>query len=248
VNRRRRLCVLLLSFFPTILLAQTNPPSNESGKFRLHKFEQPIGEETYTITPDGNVLTLKCEFKFTDRGSEVPLSATLRTSDSYVPQSFLIKGNTSRSSTIDTDVTINGGDATIRQGKDARTTTVPQKFFTISGYAPVAVQMELMRYWRTHGSPAELAVLPSGTVRIQDRGSDTIDVDGRSVEVERYTVEGLIWGMETLWVDNSNNLAALVSTDAEFDHFEAVLEDYEPALANFIGAEFRARSERHPWA
>jgi hypothetical protein len=64
VNRRRRLCVLLLSFFPTILLAQTNPPSNESGKFRLHKFEQPIGEETYTITPDGNVLTLKCEFKF----------------------------------------------------------------------------------------------------------------------------------------------------------------------------------------
>jgi imidazolonepropionase-like amidohydrolase len=239
VNRRCRLCVLLLSFFPTILLAQTNPPSNESGKFRLHKFEQPIGEETYTITPDGNVLTLKCEFKFTDRGSEVPLSATLRTSDSYVPQSFLIKGNTSRSSTIDTDVTINGGDATIRQGKDARTTTVPQKFFTISGYAPVAVQMELMRYWRTHGSPAELAVLPSGTVRIQDRGSDTIDVDGRSVEVERYTVEGLIWGMETLWVDNSNNLAALVSTDAEFDHFEAVLEDYEPALAKFVASAAR---------
>ena len=107
---------------------------------------------------------------------------------------------------------------------------VPQTFFTISGYAPVAVQMEMMRYWRTHGQPAQMATLPIGAVRIQDRGSETMRSAARDVKVERYTVQGLIWGMETLWMDSANNLAALVSTDAEFDHFEAVREEYEPAL------------------
>jgi len=226
---------LLLVLSPAVLLCQTSP-ANESGKFLLHKFEQPIGEESYTITPDGNTLTLKTDFKFTDRGTPVPLTATLRTSNSYVPQSFVIKGNTSRMSDIDTDVTVSGTSATIRQGKDTRTAAVPPVFFTISGYAPVAVQMEMMRYWRAHGSPAQLATLPIGAVRIQDRGSETMHVSGRDIQVERYTVQGLIWGMETLWMDSANNLAALVSTDAEFDHFEAVRDEYEPALSLFVAS------------
>ena len=231
----RRACILLLVLVPAALFAQASS-APESGKFRLHKFEQAIGEESYTITPDGKTLTLKTDFKFTDRGTPVPLMATLRTSDSYVPQSFTIKGNTSRMSTIETDITVNGANATIRQGKDTRTVAVPQAFFTISGYAPVSVQMEMMRYWRMHGSPAQMDTLPIGAVRIQDRGSQTMQIGGHDVQVERYTVQGLIWGMETLWMDSNNNLAALVSTDAEFDHFEAVREDYESALSNFVAS------------
>ena len=107
MNVIRRACLLLLVLSPAILIAQAAPQA-EAGKFRLHKFEQAIGEENYTITPDGNALTLKTDFKFTDRGSPVPLTATLRTSDSYVPERFTIKGNTSRMSDVDTAVTING--------------------------------------------------------------------------------------------------------------------------------------------
>jgi imidazolonepropionase-like amidohydrolase len=235
LTRLPRACLLLLVLSPVTLIAQTAPQS-ETGKFRLHKFEQPIGEENYTITPEGNSLTLKADFKFTDRGSPVPLTATLRTSDSYVPQSFTISGNTSRMSKTDTEVTINGTTATIRQGKETRTATVPQTFFTISGYSPVSVQMEMMRYWRSHGKPAQMTTLPIGAVRIQDRGSQMVDVSGKSVKVERYTVQGLIWGMEVLYMDESNNLAALVSTDAEFDHFEAVRDDYEAALSAFVAS------------
>ncbi|HSY10987.1 MAG TPA: DUF6134 family protein, partial [Verrucomicrobiae bacterium] len=233
MNSLRRACLLLLVLCPAILIAQASP---ESGKFRLHKFEQAIGEENYTITPDGGSLNLKTDFKFTDRGSPVPLTATLRTSDSYVPQSFVISGNTSRMSKTDTEVTINGATATVRQGKDTRTVAVPQTFFTISGYAPVAIQMEMMRYWRSHGQPAQMMTLPIGAVRIQDRGSETVEVGGKPVKVERYTVQGLIWGMEVLWMDGSNNLAALVSTDAEFDHFEAVRDEYESALSSFVAS------------
>ena len=230
-------CLLLLPFSPLVLLAQTS--ADETGKFTLHKFEQPIGEETYTIVHDGGSLTLKTDFVFTDRGSKVPLSATLKAADDYTPQSFVIKGNTSRMSDIDSDVEVNGSNATIRRGKETSSVAAPQSFFTISGYAPVAVQMALIRYWRAHGSPPQLATLPSGEVRIQDRGAETIEIGGRSIPIERYTIRGLIWGLETLWMDGNNNLAALVSTDAEFDHFEAVREEYEPALSKFVASAAR---------
>jgi imidazolonepropionase-like amidohydrolase len=242
VNCSRRssalfVCLLLLPFSPLVLLAQTS--ADETGKFTLHKFEQPIGEETYTIVHDGGSLTLKTDFVFTDRGSKVPLSATLKAADDYTPQSFVIKGNTSRMSDIDSDVEVNGPNATIRRGKETSSVAAPQSFFTISGYAPVAVQMALIRYWRAHGSPPQLATLPSGEVRIQDRGAETIEIGGRSIPIERYTIRGLIWGLETLWMDGNNNLAALVSTDAEFDHFEAVREEYEPALSKFVASAAR---------
>ncbi len=236
--------VVCFSFFlficsSLVLFAQTTSPANESGKFTLHKFEQPIGQETYTIAHDGGSLTLKTDFAFTDRGTKVPLSATLEAADDYTPRSFIIKGKTSRMSDIDSDVELNGSDATIRQGKDTRSVAARQSFFTISGDAPVAVQMALIRYWRAHGSPEQLAMLPAGEVRIQDRGAETVEIGGRSIPMERYTVRGLIWGLETLWMDRNNNLAALVSTDAEFDHFEAVREEYEPGLSKFVASAAR---------
>ena len=115
----RFLLALLRYVSPCALLSQDrcSAPPTETGKFRLHKFEQSIGEETYTITRDRRTLTLKSDFLFTDRGTKVPLTATLRAADDYTPQSFVIKGNTSRMSEIDTDVEISGASATIRQGK-----------------------------------------------------------------------------------------------------------------------------------
>ncbi|HEV7473029.1 MAG TPA: hypothetical protein VGN90_03205, partial [Pyrinomonadaceae bacterium] len=41
----------------------------ETGKFRLHKFEQPIGEETYTIRREGDGIVVTSSFEFTDRGT-----------------------------------------------------------------------------------------------------------------------------------------------------------------------------------
>jgi hypothetical protein len=102
----------------------------------------------------------------------------------------------------------------------------------------------LLRYWRAHGSPASLAILPSGEVHISDRGLDTFRVGGREVKLERYSVEGLVWGLETVWLDESSRLAALVTRDTEFDHFEAIADAYEPALPQFVaGAASDAISE-----
>ena len=60
----------------------------ESGKFRLHKFEQPIGEESYELSRDGDSLVINSKFEFTDRHSRVPLTATLRTRQDLTPERF----------------------------------------------------------------------------------------------------------------------------------------------------------------
>lgn len=215
--------------------AQTSATPVEQGKFILHKFEQPIGQETYEVTKDGDSLRVKMDFKFTDRGSPVPLSASFHGAADWTPEEFEIKGNNSRSTTIDDAVEVQADKVRVRDREKWTESARPAQFFTIAGYAPATMQMLMVRYWATHGSPAELATLPSGQVKIQPRGQDTIKIDGKEQTLDRYTVQGLIWGLETLWFDSSRNLVAEISTDAEFDHFEAIRDGYESGLGTFVG-------------
>jgi imidazolonepropionase-like amidohydrolase len=227
----------LLAVASTISFAQPGkPPVVEQGKFRLHKFEQPIGEESYEVTRDGDSLAVTMNFKFTDRGTEVPLTASFRADQDLTPQAFELKGKTSRFQPIDQAVAVQAGRVRLRnreQWTDAP--AAPSQFFTIAGYSPATMQMLLVRYWATHGSPAELATLPTGHVKIEPRGEDLISINGRSEKLDRYLIEGLIWGRETLWFDSKKNLVAAVTLDAEFDHFEAIREGYERALGTFVG-------------
>ncbi|HET9837626.1 MAG TPA: amidohydrolase family protein [Candidatus Angelobacter sp.] len=211
--------------------AQTQPPATEQGSFNLHKFEQLIGKETYTLTRAQNEVTLKSDFKFTDRGTPVPLAATLVMAPDLTPSDFQIKGKISRFSSIDDAV----------HGRAAGQVTVApgEKFFDIDGYAPVSVQMMLVRYWRAHGKPAQLKTLPRGEVQIEERGTEKLAIGGRQVELRKLAIRGLIWGMESLWMDEQDHVIALVSVDAEMDHFEAIADGYEDGLATFVAGAAR---------
>lgn len=206
----------------------------EQGKFRLHKFEQPIGEEKYQITRDGESLAVKMDFKFTDRGQDVPLSATFRGAADLTPQAFEIHGKTSRTSSIDEAIEVRPSNLRIRDHDRTTQAARPPQFFTIAGYAPTTMQMLMIRYWSAHGSPSDLPAPPDRRIHIEPRGLDTIAVDGKSYSFSRYTVQGLIWGRETLWFNPHSELIAAVTTDAEFDHFEAVREGFEAALGEFV--------------
>jgi imidazolonepropionase-like amidohydrolase len=212
-----------------------NPAAVEQGKFILHKFEQPIGEESYEVSKDENSFNVKMNFKFTDRGTPVPMTASFRGAADLTPQSFEIKGKNSRSTTIDDAVEIQPEKVRVRDRDKWTESARPAQFFTIAGYAPATMQMLMVRYWATHGAPAQLATLPGGQVKIEPRGQDSIKIDGKDQIFDRFTVEGLIWGRETLWFDASRNLVAEVSTDAEFDHFEAIRDGYESGLGTFVG-------------
>jgi len=99
------------------------------------------------------------------------------------------------------------------------------------------MQEKMMRWWLTHGKPGEFRVYPSkAKVHIEPAG--TLNIAG--LAAHGYTVGGLIWGQESLWMDDAQNLVALVSTDAEFDHFEAVRQPYQANLGTFIAAAVQA--------
>jgi imidazolonepropionase-like amidohydrolase len=238
MGRAVSLSVMILAValaVPALTSAQTGTAQAvEQGKFILHKFEQPIGEETYEVAKDGESLRVKMDFKFTDRGTSVPLNASFRSAPDLTPQSFEIKGKNSRSTTIDDAVEVQAEKVRVRDRDKWTESIKPAQFFTIAGYAPATMQMLMVRYWATHGSPAQLATLPSGHVKIEPRGQDSITIDGKDQAFDRFTVEGLIWGRETLWFDASRNLVAEISTDAEFDHFEAIRDGYESGLGTFV--------------
>jgi imidazolonepropionase-like amidohydrolase len=223
--------LFLTSFLVQAVSAQT---AVETGKFRLHKFQQPIGEETYTIKHDGDAVVVNSDFKFKDRGTEVPLTTSFRGGKNYVPQHFEIKGKTARGSSIDDEITITDTNASIREGKETRQSSVPAHFFTIAGYAPATMQMMLMRYLSANKIKGNLPSLPGGSITVEDRGRDLVTVEGRSTVLRRYIVSGLIWGREWGWMDKQQNLVALVGVDAEFVHFEALRDGYESLLNFFI--------------
>jgi imidazolonepropionase-like amidohydrolase len=226
----------LVAAQPTAIVraAQAKPEVIEAGRFKLHLFEMPAGEETYEITRQGDSLVLKSIFEYTDRGNKVPLSATLRMRPELMPVQFDIKGNTSAFSELDTSVNVEGRFAIVREGERSRQVSVPDRFFTLASYAPISVQMMLLRYWAAGDIKTALKTLPGGEVMIEDRGRDTIEISGRQIDLERYAVSGVIWGRESLWLDSAKQLIAVTTFDPLLNPIDAVRDGYESALATFL--------------
>ena len=213
------------------------PAEVEHGTLRLHYVQKPIGYERYDIVREGDGLRLTADFDFTDRGGNVHLASTLQTKADYTPRHFTAKGKSYRFVNVDSEVTSDGHEAVVRaDGTEARF-GVPAAFFTVDGYAPFSAQMFMLRYWKQHGQPPVVWTAPGSSppnqVLITPRGSDEIRAGSKTVRLERYTVDGVVWGRETIWLDEQGGLAAAI-TRAGGLAFEAVREDLEAALVTFV--------------
>lgn len=243
------LCLTLSAGAALLLPSSAFAQTVERGKFILYKYQQKIGEENYEITPENDALIMKTNFELNFVGDKVPVSATLKMRKrDFSPLFFESKGRTSTRTEVDAGVEISGDVAKIRNGSQTKSQPVPDKFFTVAHPAPVAPQMMLFRYWKKNldngGLPLNrvkggLLLLPGGTAKIEFLGTDKITIGGKTETLERYAIEGVMWGRETVWFDARQNLVALVGADAEMDRFEAVREGYETALPFFVqkGAE-----------
>ena len=215
----------------------------ERGTLRLHYVQKPIGYERYEIVRDGDALKLSSDFNFTDRGGRVQLTATLRTRVDFTPLSFKASGKSYRFVNVDSDVRIDGSDAIVKADGAESRVTLPAPFYTVDGYAPFAAQMMLLRYWKQHGQPRVLRTvpgLPTNDVIIEARGREAIRIGSTIVRLERYAIDGVVWGRETVWLDERGAIAAAI-TRAGGLSFEAVREDLEPALVGFVQRATRDR-------
>lgn len=217
--------------------------ANEVTVFHLHKILRKIGIERDSFTKvAGGAMEIKASFGFQDRGTEVPLAAAFRIGAGGVLQSYEAWGSTSRLSAIDERVELEGdGSYVARRLGEAPLRVKPRPPFAVaSGYAPVLAQDLMLRKWVESGRPATMALLPEGTLTIESRGKETYTLEDKPVELEHVGVRGLAWGREDAWLDAAGKLVAVVTRDAEFDHFEAVREGFVailPGLMTSAGAD-----------
>lgn len=224
--------VLILAIAPTLNCGQD--ADNPASTFLLFKYQHPVGTETDKC--DRSAVGIHCtahfELRFT--GESVPLDADLETDNLLHPLAYRVKGRNSTRSDLDVSVTISGGQAKIVDDGHTRTINVPQNAFTLVENVPLLTQELLLGYWKKNGHPREIPLLPEGKVRIQLRGTDHVRIAGHDESLERYTLHGVTWGDETLWLNGGQQVAAIIGTDAEEDRFEAFRPQYTPAMKQLV--------------
>jgi imidazolonepropionase-like amidohydrolase len=228
--RHRLLLVLALAATAAgALFAQ--PPAN-SGTILVSLIDRPIGKETFELRADGQGWLFTADLNLLERGGALQFSGTLQLGADLSPRRLTTKGRTYRFVNSDASVEIAGSTARVDQFGQTTTVPLPRTFFAALSYAPLASRALLIRYWEKHGRPASVTVvpgLPARTVRIQARGTDSVSVGGRDVRLRRFTVDGVVWGRETVWLDERDRFAAIVSR-IHILPLEAVREDLKNSL------------------
>lgn len=229
-----------LLFLSPCMAQQANSNYSDSGVFILHKFQQAIGREVYHITKANGAVQYDIDFKFVDRGSPVPLTASIRVNAAGEPLSFLMKGKTSRFSQVYDSVSISGQQAFVRTADTSFTQRLLPNTFTIEGYSPATVQQLLLKYWKRKKRPAGIHTLPAGSLQIRREGTDTVTLNGKPIILNRLAIRGLIWGSEMVWTNQQDELVCILTIDAEGDKTEMIREAYSDLLPSFIafGAEY----------
>ena len=215
------------------------PPqaASDSGTIRVHLLGHAIGSERYVIRPNDGALALTDSFEFLDRGGRIQLASNLRFTPSFEPLHFHSVGRTYRFVYVDADVMVDGRRARVRNLDDSVTVDVPRDFFAIASYAPLELQALLVRYWETHGRPKRIVTAPGDpttSVIVEDLGAARIGFTGRdAVALRRFSIDGVAWGREILYLDSESRFAAIV-TRANLLPLEGVREDLAAAHAAML--------------
>ena len=219
------LCALWLTSAPT-----AQQPNSETILVSL--IDRPVGKETVTTTTSNGSTTYASELDLTERGGRLQVSSTLTLGADLTPTEFTVKGKSYRFVNVDAAVKVAGGMATVTNLGETKTFEAPRRFFTAQSYAPLSGRAQLIRYWYRIGQPVSVAVLPGEPARdvhIERRGIDTITVNGKPKPLRRFSVDGLVWGRETVWLDDADRFAAIVSR-IHILPLEAIREDLKDAL------------------
>ena len=207
---------------------------SDTGRFIIHKFAQPVGNEQYFVRHSGETKTYLVDFHYTDRGSPVKLRDSISFDAKGEPIAYRIRGGTSRFSSVNDSVVFDGKSVRMKVDDSLYSEIINGFYFPIAGYSPATAQMLLIQYWKRHRFPEKIYTPPFGAVHISEDGKDTFRFQKKAVVLTRYHITGLIWGNELIWTEAEGRLACLITNDAEGDKQEIVYELYESFLPEFI--------------
>ena len=196
---------VVLSSLPCALVSQST-----SDSLRIYYVGRPVGWEHYTINASTAGVQLNADWSYIDRGRRIQTDAELKMAADYSPVSLQVNRLTDSTRTPALEVSVNGRKAAVVRNAVTTSIDLPNIAFAISQYTPVSQHLALLRYWKSHGSPSSLAVFPGdplNPVKIRAQGTDNVTVAGRRVALTRYSIDGLVWGIEYAWLDPEGRLA-----------------------------------------
>ncbi len=211
---------------------------------RIHYVGYAVGTERYTINATNGGLLLNADIDYTDRARRTHLASSLQMSADFSPRQLEISRITDSASHVETRINIDGATAHVIARGETTTVAIPAVAAVINGTAPVSQHLALVRYWLAHGKPASLAVVPGGptnTVHIEQRGRDTLTLNGRRLVFDRFMVDGVVWGKESVWLDRELRLAAFTTAGGGGLSFEAVRVELDALFEKFQALAARDR-------
>jgi imidazolonepropionase-like amidohydrolase len=204
---------------------------NEDGAFLMYRRQSLIGEETFSITSDQDSIVVRSLQGENERGRITGVQAELRLGIDLSPALYVNQRIADSDTTNILEIAFESDVVTIREKAMEVVTASSAAGFPLHSNIPAAMEMMLYHYYLDRGLES-LPTLPRGEVRITRRGQDVVDIDGAPTTLDRYVVEGINWGLRTIWLNDSNDLVALVQANTQFR--EAIRKGYEEALPFFI--------------
>jgi imidazolonepropionase-like amidohydrolase len=199
-----------------------------------------VGWEHYAIEPAAGGLRHSANFDYVDRGRRIHLASATTMDLGFAPSQLEVFRVTDTSRTIATKVVVNGRQASVLRNGVASAIDVPRKVFALSQYQPLSQHLVLLRYWQAQGSPSTIVVVPGepNRVEVRKRGVDTVTAGGMRAVLTRYTIDGVVWGTEYLWLDEQQRLAMFTAAAGGLS-FKGIRGELVPMYAELMSMAAR---------
>lgn len=177
---------------------------------RIYYVGRPVGWERYGVTRRGDTTIFDANLSYVDRGRRVHSSATLALANDYTPRALQAYRFADTTKNLVAQAEFDGRVVAVTRAGRGATVSVSKFAFALSPYTPLSQHLALIRYWHSHGRPDTIDVVPgtpTNRVAVRMSGKDTVVVNRKREVLTRYTIDGVIWGREHVWVDAANRMA-----------------------------------------
>jgi imidazolonepropionase-like amidohydrolase len=247
--RRASLLASLILAAPSLALrtdhheATSAAPAAIVDSLRIFYIGRPAGWEHYELSPSDGGMTLTSDYDYVDRGRRNHTQLMLNVGTDYALRTFETVRITDTSRTVTTSVVLDGARAKVVRNGKSTDVAIPAIAYAVSSYFPTAQHLALLRYWESHGSPATIAVVPGdpNPVTIRKRGIDTVGAGPGRVLLTRYTIDGVIWGINYVWLDAEGRLAMFATGGGGGLSFKTVRAALLPLRVQLMDVATRAQ-------
>ena len=201
--------VKVLTTLAALSLAVT-AHAQTTDSLRIYYVGRPVGWERYEVTRRGDTTFFDADFSYVDRGRRVHAASTMALASDYTPRAMSAYRFADTTKTVVAQVEFDEGAAAVTRAGRGTTVSLSRFAFALAPYTPLSQHLALIRFWKSHGKPDTIDVVPgspTNRVAVRASGKDTLVVNKKRQVLTRYTIDGVIWGREHVWIDPADRMA-----------------------------------------